>query len=453
MWVLEGNRRALLEQIQKLGTPLQPKESDELPPRAPNTGECRLVWWRRPGRGLLLPEAIIVPTEEHIEFLAWAITYLDGFRPFTAYCRVIAHDDALRLVAASGRDRSDFLEPAYVGGALGEAMEMRVEARSSEISPRACMNTCLFAAARAGTIGTARPDEAAARWLHARKVGHASVATARLSVFVEVAEILDLVHDPSREQRPSEGITLACQQIRNFGAVKEELLRDLATHEGLRLPKASDGTREEKFASFESAFGSVDGRKQPSSVVSFLLGYMLSRVAPGSMEHGEILRQRYASNYPGVVAWYGVCAGLVPESRLEAEFNGLGRRLARELSHGEDLLQRPHCDIALDEFELWMKAPNAALVLRGVGIDPGRLRVELVPGVLNVVPLPQTALGGQRPLFEDPQHRPPTSQMEPDNDLNLGRIAAQLRHLANAVERAERSDEPVRGRRKRTKPT
>src|SRR5436190_16871577 len=83
----------------------------------------------------------------------------------------------------------------------------------------------------------------------------------------------------------------------------------------------------------------------------FLCGYLASCLHPGSLEYVDLVTS-HLSGLPTLMLWYGVCAGLHPQSSVLSEFGGLGRRLLRDVLRREHILDRPDCDLAFDELQV-----------------------------------------------------------------------------------------------------
>jgi hypothetical protein len=114
---------------------------------------------------------------------------------------------------------------------------------------------------------------------------------------------------------------------------------------------------------------------------------------------------------PTAGLWYGLCAGLRKESRLESYGAGIARLVSREIRRKIDLLDQPTCDIAVDELEVTgpffkgeMQAssnaiqvevsPGVSIPFRSNGADPARpeLHVDHRLPLMNEPPLDPTVL-------------------------------------------------------------
>ena len=102
MWALPANRKILLDIFGRQPLPhlkgiLDPKPSHLLE----SSEELLLFWASEPVpsaagvlRGELLPNAIMVRQHQMREFIAWITTVAGGYRPFTAFVRIIDPDCA-----------------------------------------------------------------------------------------------------------------------------------------------------------------------------------------------------------------------------------------------------------------------------------------------------------------------------------------------------------------------
>jgi hypothetical protein len=134
-------------------------------------------------------------------------------------------------------------------------------------------------------------------------------------------------------------------------------------------------TREERVRLLENFLKTLGNRAQATEEAAFLVGYLVSMIAPGTLDHWRLLTPTRQS-IPTAGLWYGVCAGLRREARMESYGGGVGRLVNRELQRKVDLLERPTCDIAVDELEVtgpFFKAEN--------GVASNAIEVEVSPGV------------------------------------------------------------------------
>ena len=96
--------------------------------------------------------------------------------------------------------------------------------------------------------------------------------------------------------------------------------------------------------------------------------------------------------------WYGVCAGLHPQSSVLSEFGGLGRRLLRDVLRREHILDRPDCDLAFDELQVLLRKPGSLQWARISG--HGSTKVEIMPMVCTMLRVTESMPSQQPSLFD-----------------------------------------------------
>jgi hypothetical protein len=144
-------------------------------------------------------------------------------------------------------------------------------------------------------------------------------------------------------------------------------------HELLQRP------REQRVSRIEDALRLLAGAPQEQRDISaFLAGYFTSLLGPGSMEHFGILAP-YAKSYPTAFMWYGVCSNVVGRKESVVTGNRLARRIIRDLTLPDRIVDRPRCDIALEEMVI------AGNDFDGSDIRNGRVEIDLLPCVTTAL--------------------------------------------------------------------
>ncbi|GLC95340.1 hypothetical protein Tamer19_47490 [Cupriavidus sp. TA19] len=106
--------------------------------------------------------------------------------------------------------------------------------------------------------------------------------------------------------------------------------------------------------------------------------FIATQVAPGSLEHLELLRN---AADPSVSAWYSLYAALQSPKEILSGQGGFGVRLLRDMARAEGHIDRPSADLAYRELK----------ALERIGIDAvsrrlghvGEIEVELLPFVTS----------------------------------------------------------------------
>jgi hypothetical protein len=200
----------------------------------------------------------------------------------------------------------------------------------------------------------------------------------------------------SETQNVNQTLVRSCKDLFETGDISDAdwraLTTDLPVYD-LRL--AMRDTREERVRLLEGFLQSIGTRLRASDETAFLVGYLVSMIAPGTLDHWRLLSPTLQS-IPTAGLWYGVCAGLRQEARMESYGLGVGRLVARELQRRVDLLEQPTCDIAVDELEVtgpFFKAegpgtsnaievevsPGVSIPFRSNGADQMRVDFQLEP--------------------------------------------------------------------------
>lgn len=86
-----------------------------------------------------------------------------------------------------------------------------------------------------------------------------------------------------------------------------------------------------------------------SEVGAAVCAFIATQIAPGSLEHLELLRQ---SGNPALVFWYALYAALHAPSDILSSQSGLGFKIYRGVASVEDLLSPPSADISYEEIKI-----------------------------------------------------------------------------------------------------
>jgi hypothetical protein len=108
-------------------------------------------------------------------------------------------------------------------------------------------------------------------------------------------------------------------------------------------------SRENRLRAFEKLAQTLSKQAESkNSLPAFICGYMGSRIAPGELDHLNLLA-RLTPFAPSSLLWFCLCAGLQSHGQILAFFEGLGRRLLRDVEQNDTILSRPKCDVSLSE--------------------------------------------------------------------------------------------------------
>jgi hypothetical protein len=141
---------------------------------------------------------------------------------------------------------------------------------------------------------------------------------------------------------------------------------------------------------------------------SFLAGYFTSLLSPGTIDHADILAP-VARLLPGAFLWYGACAGVSFRGDALPVGNPLARRIVRDLTIPDRVVDRPRCDVALEE--LTMHGPGDDFLR--LTAKPGRLDIDILPGVTMAVRWP-------------PHEAPSEDHLRRARELEVQRLLAEM---------------------------
>ena len=369
------------------------------------------VWSRDPLQSAQLPEMLICQDGMGSDWAAWITTFGGKVRPFSAFTRLIERTIAHDLATSARPPFLNGLTWPVAGLVLGEVLAAsRLPDRSLDSLPaNACESTLSFAMFRAAsTYARFRQwNELVEAWEFVRRITRQHPRTVESSAVARVcATVIDAasLSDYSPHAGSSDvDVRRVCREIITSPELIPPSLSVIP--EFASIADRMFGPREERVVAFTDFVRSVDRSPSPSpsdELTSFILGYLASRIAPGTMQHSGVLAP-IAHKYSTALLWYGFCAGFggmdfsprnsIPGRRLMPDLPVSARRLARDLLRPESLFSYPTCDVAFTEL----------LVLSRTGGDPlaglirtshGSAIVDLVPGVWTVVNVPSKGTEG-----------------------------------------------------------
>ncbi len=332
------------------------------------------VWDEKP-HDWTLPSIVVMPYNEKRDFFAWAASYVK-VKPFTAFVRTLDFE-TIACVAIAPTNTEQWLG-GMTGLILAETLT-HVDQPATKISLRVCEGTYSFAVAKTllHIDRTKSVRQVGLNWFRTREV-----LGTRTSKLTEEhlqgiwSVVTRLVSPKFAEQTVSEIVVQSCQDILNSGQIRDSNLRTLSTEfPTYNLRAMMQFTREERVKLLERVFVSLSSQKRQSEETAFLAGYLLSMIAPGTLDHWRLL-DPIKQSIPTAGLWYGLCAGLLPKSQINSYGSGLARLVVRELRRPVHLLEQPTCDIAIDELDV------AGPLFKSENPTSGNtIEVEIGPGV------------------------------------------------------------------------
>lgn len=388
MWILPVTRRDLVDLITPRRSADVPGAVEELRPSFDivRADVMAAVWPSRPAEFGRLPTAIIVPEGSRRDSLAWLATYVRDFRPFTAYCRVVEKPIAEQFLRGPSAPTLQNAEGICSGLILGEALS-HAHGRVSILDLPATTYSATLSHAISRTYaltGGSVPLDAIARlWTQAREItsqnGLGVPPDAILSVWAVALGKRGHLAQPRTLFDRSDALSAAWAELSTTGEILDPVWRHLV--EGYsdleQLRGMREMTREQRVQIIDVALRSLaTTRRDADERRSFLAGYFVSLLAPGTLDHADILTP-VASLLPTAYLWYGLYAGVNVKGDGLPVGNPLARRIVRDLTIADHLVDRPRCDVALEELAMHGLADN---LLRLTG-KAGRLDIDILPGV------------------------------------------------------------------------
>ena len=185
----------------------------------------------------------------------------------------------------------------------------------------------------------------------------------------------------------------------------------------------------------------ASARPDSDEMRSFLAGYFTSLLAPGSLDHAEVLVP-IAPVLPTAYLWYGLCASVNARGEALPAGNALARRIVRDLTIPDRLVDRPRCDVALEELALFGPGDN----LPRLTAKAGRLDIDILPGVTTAVRWPPHDVPNEDEMrrMRDMEMHHLLAEME-DATMRSRHLTERLRDMLRIGD-SDRSPDPRRKR-------
>lgn len=411
MWLQPVTRRDLVVVLTPRKGYLAPMAVEEHRPSIDivHPDHMAVIWPARPDEFGQIPTALVVPDGSRRDTLAWLATYVRDFKPFTAFCRVVERSLADQFIKRSRIPNVQGIEGIYSGLVLGEAL-----AHSRGAVGTLGLPTTTYTATLSHAIGrstalvgdSVQLDVLARLWTQARELTRQpNLPIAPASIQAVWAMVLGLNERVPQKNLFDTGdaLTTAWRDYSQNGLIRETVWRGLT--EGLpelgALSALPTLPREQRVESVELALRLLfSTRTQSDDRRAFLAGYFTSLLAPGTLDLADLLAP-LASVLPMVYVWYGLFAGSPAKGEALPTGNPLARRLVRDLSVPDRLIDRPRCDIALEELAIFPLVDN---ILKLTG-ESSRLAVDIMPGVTISVRWPPHVVSQEDELRKEREER------------------------------------------------
>jgi hypothetical protein len=395
MWVLPVTRRELVDLITpRRGRDVPGAAEEQRPSFEIVRGETMAaVWPARPADFGRLPTAIVVPEGSLRDTLAWLSTYVRDFRPFTAYCRVVERPVAEQFLRGPSTPTLSDAEGICSGLILGEALtHAGGRASAFDLPATAYSATLSHAISRALSLtgGVIALEDTAKLWSQAREVTDQNELGVSPKVILSVWSVAlgnsgRPVHSRTLFE-PSDILTAAWTELTSAGEIRDPVWHRLV--DGFpnleQMRSLLEMPREQRVQVIDVALRSLlPTRRGDDERRGFLAGYFTSLLAPGTLDHVDFLGP-ISAMLPTAFLWYGLFAGVNTRGDALPVGNPLARRIIRDLTIPDRLVDRPRCDVAVEELTMHAAAES---FLR-LTAKAGRLDLDILPGVTMSVRWP-----------------------------------------------------------------
>jgi hypothetical protein len=348
-------------------------------------------WQEQPIAALPLPNLLVAPANSIADLLVALNALPTAPAPITALCRILTKEDASDLFQESLLGTKQDVSVAVLALAIAEAVLLadgRLVPRQA--TPAICKRTLSYAWGKGLSmqLSPRMMRELPSRWAETYASLNVTVAHSSFqSVVSDLMGPLGICAHLARDLKPP-GILgeLAYSTFHRDASQQQQIWQRLSTQleEEWSLRDIAAAPREERGLFLQSALrlmpqsASIQ-RDERAAVCAFLA----TQVAPGSLEHMELLKIGGTS---AMVLWYALFAALQAPIEIVTGLPGVGQRVIRELTAFSDPISRPTADLAFAELRILERVGIETMARRFGHL--GEIEVELVPGVTSSFSLP-----------------------------------------------------------------
>lgn len=335
-----------------------------------------------------LPLLVISPNDQIHDLFVAANSSPNAPSPISSLCRIITQEEAGYFFSRKSTRHFESMLPVVSAASIVEAM-LHLGASSvgfKQVSPALCKRTLSYAWGRA--LSASAPleltQDLTKRWLETHELLHTRSSTNIVRGIVEatskVLELCTRVLQGGEPVGPADAMALA--MLNNDAEKQASTWRSLIYFLGdpIELKDLMSLTREDRGTYLQKAIkiseGSLNSSGYDSETMSAACAFIATKVAPGSLEHFDVLRK---SSSPSSLIWYALFASLGATQKVLSFQNGLGLRVLRDIRGSEDCFSRPVSDIAYHELKLFQRV-GLDSILNKLG-HIGEIEVELLPFV------------------------------------------------------------------------
>lgn len=318
------------------------------------SAEVHAYWQLEPSASYMFPNLLIVGDDDISDLFTTINSSPQAPAPVSAFCRVLTAKEAENYFVSPPMDLSENILSAVVSLSMAEAV-LHSEGKISwrQLSPAACKRTLSYAWGKA--LAARAPAESfqklPSRWTDTySRINSQSViesvrrtiagAIGPLSAYAKLAIGL-----PPLDQAGGLAYALQQKDKKAIGTYWKQVCKVFDSQ--ISLDELSKSTREERAAYLQQALRLAKNSDTDEFAAS-ACAFIATQVAPGSLEHLDLLRQ---SGNPSVVFWYALYAALQAPNEIMSAQSGLGYRVYRDIARTEEHLSEPSADISFDELK------------------------------------------------------------------------------------------------------
>ncbi len=318
---------------------------------------------------------LAIPQHKISDFYAFVGTYVAGYRPFSAYFKVVPFEMLSEMMKFRSYDPEMGLQKeCLIGVAIAEVYTQsraRIEAidKISVSAVQATLSASLTEAVWQG-YGSEKVGDISRRWQIVRELEDASELFLDPQKITEVWEIISEVvaeKISSKSRGPRRKIAQALKRAVLIGPPDQEWLFPFLK-EFPRLAQNVAGlsrSREERVRIVRDILPELVDSSSNLLTREFLAGAIISMIGNGSFAQLSLLDD-VLPKLPSAALWFGVVSSLQNGSDALTVGNCLGRRVVRDMCTSANLFVPIREDIAVEELRMFRSEKKSTATFRTV---------------------------------------------------------------------------------------
>lgn len=412
-----------------------------------------LLWNNDPTTRFTLPTLVIVPDEEEVKAVLGAIAASpQAPSPISGLSRVVTQSEAKHHFDDAVLSFEDRVLPALASLTFIEAVLHgggRLGLR--QLSPLFCKRTLSYAWGKA-LVAEVDPQsfvELPGRWLDVYSdLNPQPMVEAAHRVVTSMIKALSHLGNIAMGHRPDSAPgNLAFELLFGSKDSQESAWKQLsqAQIQKVSIEELQTLAREDRASFLQDALRALGSPEMPNGHaqddLAATCAFLATRLAPGSLEHLDVLR---SAGHGNLLAWYGLYAALQSPKEMMSLFGGLGHRVLRDLGRTEEKLDPPSADVSYPEFKVLARGSLENLASRLGHVS--ELQVEVVPYVCTSFTF------HLRRGIRQPESQQSLDMDHPEQSLSVrarvAQLAAELAHLAKNLPDHNEDSQQKKGRRR-----